>query len=166
MEELNKEQIKKANKLLELLCKSGSLGNEKILSFFDYKDEAETICSLLEKKDLLSLMEADQGIIQVSKNNNTCNAFENNLLLKEFNKQKRNILNSKFGIILSIVSIVSILLNMTLGVWSFQLKANLSVVENRDASLRISLDSMQVENKLLTDKLKDCTTELQLLQAK
>jgi hypothetical protein len=82
--ELNKEQTVKATELLGLLCKSNNL-NKQVASFFDNdNEEAIFVCGVLKSKNLLRITPADGGIAGLDKNEETCNAFKNDTLMKEF----------------------------------------------------------------------------------
>ena len=82
---MNKKQTEKATKLLGLLCDSNFLTNVQVASFFDNDAEAVLICKELKRKRLLNATFGDGNkIIGLDKNEETCNAFKTNILLKEF----------------------------------------------------------------------------------
>ena len=54
MNKLTKQQIKKANIFLKMLCESKSLDNNKVDSFFDDSEDAQYVCKTLELKNLLN----------------------------------------------------------------------------------------------------------------
>ena len=84
---LTKPQIKKANKLLEILCESDRISIDKENPLFDSEDEAEFICKFLKSRDLLNMTSDDKRIYDVSKNYNTYNTVKNDVLLKEYEKR-------------------------------------------------------------------------------
>jgi len=88
---LNKEQTEKATKLLGLLCKSNTLNNVQVASFFDNDiNEAAFICGVLKSKDLLRITPADGNrIAGLDKKEGTCNAFKSDFLMKEFIRKNK-----------------------------------------------------------------------------
>ena len=87
---LTEQQIKRANKLLDLLCRAGLLSSDQAYSVFDSKSDAEYVCAVLEKKQLLYATWVDPNDIWVLRiNENTCNAVANNLLDKELIQQAK-----------------------------------------------------------------------------
>lgn len=83
--DLTKNQTEKANKLLQSLCESKTLDNIRVDSFFDNSEEELFICKFLERKNLLKAIWLDGNKIAViTSNENTCNAIETNLLMREF----------------------------------------------------------------------------------
>ena len=48
--QLTKQQIKRANKLFDQLCKNRDIGAEQAYSIFVSKREAEDVCTILETK--------------------------------------------------------------------------------------------------------------------
>lgn len=88
--DLTKEQIERANKLLDSLCKSKSLNNIQVDSFFDNAGEELFVCKELEKKNLLKATWLDGGrIAGITSREITCNAVETNSLMKEFMHRDR-----------------------------------------------------------------------------
>ena len=88
--ELNKEQTDIANELLGRLCKSNALDNTQVASFFDNDEEAIFVCKCLKANDLLKITLADGNrIAGIDKNDNTCNAFETDFLMKKFIRHER-----------------------------------------------------------------------------
>jgi hypothetical protein len=87
---LTEQQIKRANKLLDELCKNEHLNAEDVYPLFDTEKDAEYVCSILAKRDLIIAhwYEGDKIAIIVS-NENTCNAVENNLLDNELIRQAK-----------------------------------------------------------------------------
>lgn len=87
---LTEQQTKRANKLLEQLCKNRILVAEQVYAIFDSKSDAEYVCTVLEKKQLLYASWDDPNDICVLRiNENTCNAVETNLLDKVLIQQAK-----------------------------------------------------------------------------
>jgi len=86
---LTEQQTKRANELLDLLCEAGDLSGEQAYSLFDSKSDAECVCSVLEKEQLLSIFWVGKIIDILSRNKNTCNAVVTNLLDKELIQQAK-----------------------------------------------------------------------------
>lgn len=105
--ELSKSQIKKANKLLKLLCKLKHLVGNEVYPLFDSITDAVYICSALEEK-LFLIVEWKEGkkIAILTSNENTCNAVTNNLLDKEFKKGKKSMFSANLNLIFLIVSVI------------------------------------------------------------
>jgi len=90
---LEKDQIERANKLLELLCKSKSLNNNEVDSFLNNNSvDAIFICKELEKKNLIRVIWLDGNkIASLTSNENTCNAFTTDLLIKVYTRQAKSV---------------------------------------------------------------------------
>lgn len=87
---LTEQQTERANKLLDLLCKAGHLSAEQAYSVFDSKGDAEYVCTVLEKKQLLYAAWVDPNDICLLRiNENTCNAVETKLLDKALTQQAK-----------------------------------------------------------------------------
>jgi hypothetical protein len=87
---LTNHQIKRANKLLDQLCKNRDLGAEQAYAIFDSKSEAEYVCTELAKENFLFAHWSEgHEIYALLSNENTCNAVENNLLDKELIQQAK-----------------------------------------------------------------------------
>ena len=100
MDKLTKQQTEKANKLLGLLCESNTLNNVQVASFFDNDDEAVFVCKYLEINDLLKATWPDGNrIASIDKREKTCNAFETDLLMKEFKKENPSSISKQLKII-------------------------------------------------------------------
>jgi hypothetical protein len=81
---LTEQQIKKANILLDELCKNRELEAEQVYSIFDSKTDAEYVCTVLEKKELLHAAWVEgHEIFAIRVTVGTCNAVANSLLDKE-----------------------------------------------------------------------------------
>ncbi len=169
--ELTKQQIERANKLLDLLCQSGHLGAEKAYSLFDSKSDAEYVCTVLEKKELLYVAWVEPNDIYALRiNENTCNAVETKLLNKELSKDKKSMFSINLNLIFLIVSLV---LNILLIGNHFlksddpsKLKANLDSCMIRESKLNYVVDSLSVQNHNLQDKVIKLETEIVQLKQK
>lgn len=81
---LNEQQTNRANKLLDELCKNRELEAEQVYAIFDSKTDAEYVCTVLEKKELLHAAWVEgHEILAIRITVKTCNAVENNLLDRE-----------------------------------------------------------------------------------
>lgn len=169
--QFTKQQIKRANKLLDELCKHRDLGAEQVYAIFDSKREAEDICTILQKKELLFAMWAEgHEIVVLRSNENTRIAVETNLLVKEFKKDKK----SAFLTNLTLISlIVSVVLNIGLIGSRFlksddssKSKANLDACMIRESKLNHAVDSLSVQNHNLQDKATKLETEIVQLKQK
>lgn len=87
---LTEQQTKRANKLLDELCKNRDLGAKQVYSLFDSKSEAEYVCTDLAKRQLL-IAHWGEGheVYALLCNEKTCNAVETNLLDRELMKQAK-----------------------------------------------------------------------------
>ncbi len=161
---LTKQQIKTANKLLDKLCKAEHLDAEEVYPLFGTERDAEYICSVLEKEDLIIAhwYEGNKIAIIVS-NENTCDCVENKRLNKEFSSEKRTVLSSKLNIIVAIFSIISAISGFGVGVLVSHspesseystIKANLDDCIIRESKLNHVVDSLKNENKILLEKVQ------------
>jgi hypothetical protein len=88
---LTEQQTQKANKLLDELCKSGHLDAENVYPLFDTERDAEYVCSILERKELIIAHWNDGNkIALIVSNEDTCNAVDNKLLDKELVRQAKS----------------------------------------------------------------------------
>lgn len=145
MNRLTKLQIKKANKLLKILCSEGRIDTTELYSMFDSKDETESVCSFLKSQDALSMGKAGDSIHWMNKNENTCLFLKNKILQKEHGSNNRTIFSGKLNIIFLIVSIVAIALNIVL------ILSNKNLTTNQLESSEL-IDSLKSENMSLIEK--------------
>lgn len=161
---LTKEQIKKANILLDQMCKNRVLGTEQAYAIFDSKIDAEYVCTTLETKQLLTVQWATgHQIATLRSNENTRNAVETNLLDKEFSSKKKSIYSVNLNLIFLIVSVI---LNIGLiGIQfrkpddSSKLKANLEACNIRELKLTHLVDSLSLKNHNLQNKVIELEKE-------
>lgn len=89
--ELNKDQSKKADYLLKVLCNSSSaMGSETVYKLFKTKNEAIYICSVLSELGLITVIAPTENdpINMVSFNENTCYFLESGGFLKKYNQNE------------------------------------------------------------------------------
>lgn len=166
---LSEQQIKIAIKLLDLLCKTKQLDAKQAYSFFDSKSDAEYVCTVLKKRQLLiATFVGENDICALTVNENTCNAIK--LLKKELKKDKKSVLLTNLTLISLIVSVV---LNIGLignrflkSDDSSKLKANLDTCMIRESNLNHVVDSLSLQNRNLQDKAIKLETEIVKLKQK
>jgi hypothetical protein len=159
---LTKQQIKTANKLLRLLCKTGHIDAENVYPLFDTESDAEYVCTLLEKEQIIiAHWYSGHKIAILIRNENTCDCVENKRLDKQFSSEKRTVLNSKLNIVVAIISIISAISGFGVGVLVSHspesieystIKTNLDDCIIRESKLNHVVDSLKNENKRLSEK--------------
>ena len=167
--QLTNKQIKKANKLLDLLCKSKQIEGEKVYPLFESNVDAEYVCSELEKEQLLKVIRyTDNGIAKLLSSDKTCDCVENNRLDKESSSANRNVLNSKLNIFFLIVSLI---LNIILIGNNFlksenhnQSKDNLDDCKIHESKLNHVIDSLTLDSRKLQDKVTTLEKEVKQLR--
>lgn len=170
MIKLTKQQIQRANKLLDLLCKSGQIDGSKMYPLFKSKSDAEYVCSFLESEKLLSTIHAGPGIAKLDRTEKTCDCIENDRLMKEFRKDRKSVFSGNLTLISLIVSVV---LNIGLIGNRFltsgdpsKSRANLDAGVIRESKLNHVVDSLSVQNHNLQDKVIKLETEIVQLKQK